>query len=93
MWKSKFRNLTPARWRRGSTASTHGASLHGIDILTHSLISPQAAAAKEAAKAAAEKKAQASKEAAAAKREAAALKASAGQDAQKQKAAAAAEKV
>ncbi len=72
---------------------THGASLHGIDILTHSLISPQAADAKDAAKAAAEKKAQASKEAAAAKREAAALKASAGQDAQKQKAAAAAEKV
>ena len=68
-------------------------NLDGIDTITHSSISPQAAAAKEAAKAAAEKKAQASKEAAAAKREAAALKASAGQDAQKQKAASAAEKV
>ena len=82
-------------------ACSMASSFHGIDawselprhILTHSLISPQAADAKEAAKAAAEKKAQASKEAAAAKREAAALKASAGQDAAKQKAAAAAEKV
>ena len=83
MWRSEFRRLTHL--------------LDAVELprhtITHSLISPQAAAAKEAAKAAAEKKAQASKEASAAKREAAALKASAGQDAKKQKAADAAEKV
>ena len=89
MWRSKFRRLThlldAAKLPRHRRDVAH--------TLTHCLISPQAAAAKEAAKAAAEKKAQASKEASAAKREAAALKASAGQDAKKQKAAAAAEKV